>query len=126
MEATRKILGRLALSAAMIGFTVGAMAAPVAAKPRANTTTDGGGSCSATATTVGQSYAVVGTALGANRLVNLYITDPGGTQWGSVMTDATGRAQYSGVAGWAGSYSVKITDSGRKPATLAMCAFSVG
>ena len=125
MEAKRISLRRLAAASAVAAMAL-AMSAPAAeARPNATSTTTSG-SCSVTPNlaVVGQTYAVAGSRLGAGRIVNVLVTDSAGTQWGSVLTDSTGSMLYTGVAAVSGSYSVKVTDSGKKPATLASCAFS--
>ncbi|HTL87180.1 MAG TPA: hypothetical protein VL856_18500 [Acidimicrobiia bacterium] len=126
MEAKRISLRRLFPTAliALAALTVPASAA--SARPGTPTTTTGG-SCVVTPNPakVGGEYTVLGSRLGANRIVGVYVTDRAGTQVKTVMTDASGSIWSPGwVAAVSGSYSVKLTDSGRKPATLASCSFS--
>ena len=130
METRRRVLGtRITRTARTVAVLTGALGlvilAPAAAGARTVSAAPAG-SCVATPNPalVGSLYVVSGTGLGANRMVNVFVTDAKGTQWGSVMTGATGAATYSGVASVLGSYSVKITDTSRKLSPLAACAFS--
>jgi hypothetical protein len=123
MEAKRISFRRLFATAlvALATLTVPATAAHARA-----TSTTASGSCWATPNpvAVGQDYAVSGNRLGANRMVNVWVADAAGTQWGSKITNADGTVSVQFHASVLGTYSVKITDSGRKPATLATCSFS--
>jgi hypothetical protein len=125
MEAKRIALRRLVAASSLIAMIVAMGAGGADARPSGSTTTTSG-SCSVTPNpaAVGKTYTVLGSRLGAGRIVNVLVTDSAGTQWGSVQTDSTGSMQYVGVAAVSGGYSVKVTDSGRKAATLASCAFS--
>jgi hypothetical protein len=97
--------------------------APTAAQARATSGT-ASGSCSVAPNpvAVGSTYTVSGAHLPAGQIVSLTITDPKGTQWGSVRTTSTGTLIYSGQASNAGSYSVRIT-GGSKGSLLATCGF---
>lgn len=120
-DVRRKLGVFVCVAALVLGAT-----APAGAKPTASGSTAAtAGSCSVTPNPakVGGTYTVTGTKLGANRIVNVFVTDPKGTQWGSVMSDAYGTAKYVGVASVAGSYSVTIRDNSRKSLLLASCGF---
>ena len=109
------------IAAAAIGSV---FVAPVGAQARGTAGT-ASGSCSEAPNpvAVGSTYTVSGSHLPAGQIVNVTVTDPAGTQWGSVRTTSTGTLTYAGVASVVGSYSVRITDSSRKANLLASCAF---
>ena len=108
------------IAAASIGSLVIAPGTALA-RPTAGTAS---GTCSEAPNpvAVGGIYTVSGAHLPAGQIVSLTITDPKGTQWGSVRTTSTGTLTYAGQASVAGSYSVRIT-GGSKGSLLATCGF---
>jgi hypothetical protein len=127
--AGKRLLGRTGrrlvcvIAAAAIGSVV---IAPTAARARPSAGAGtASGTCSVTPNPVAvlATYTVSGSHLPAGQIVSVTITDPAGTQWGSVRTTSTGTLTYAGQASVAGSYSVRIT-GGTKGSLLATCGFS--
>jgi hypothetical protein len=119
---SRHLVVRWGAAAAAV-LAVAGLASPASAARR-----PGGaqGSCSVSGpVTQYGSYTVVGSGLPASTVVNVYVSDSGGTQWSSTTTSSSGTMSVSGYASYTGTYSVSVTSSGRKPSTLATCSFAV-
>ena len=112
-------LACLLAAASMAGLVI----APAPAQARAASGT-ASGTCSEAPNpvAVGSTYTVSGSHLPAGQIVSVTVTDPAGSQWGSVRTTSTGTLTYAGVAAVAGSYTVRIT-GGSKGNLLATCGF---
>jgi hypothetical protein len=119
-HATRGVL----VAVLVIGLTTGTA---VARKPVPGGGT-GSGSCWATPNpvAVGANYTLTGTGLGAYAIVNVLISDSGGTTSFNLQADGSGRTAVTWHSYWRGTSSVRFQQSTRNGyATVASCAFSV-
>lgn len=73
---------------------------------------------------VGGDFAVAGSGLPSNVLVNVWVTDSVGTQWTSAETSAAGEMSVPGHASYSGAYAVRITSGGTRSTALATCSFA--
>ncbi len=118
-----------AIQASLIAVLVVGLAAGtvVARKPVPGGGT-GSGSCWATPNpvSVGANYTLTGTGLGAYAIVNVLISDSGGTTSFNLQADGSGRTAVTWHSYWRGTSSVRfLKSSGRGTTTVASCAFSV-
>ncbi len=97
-----------------------------AAKPGSSSSASG--SCSATPNpvAVGANYTLTGTGLGANAIVNVLISDSGGTTSWNLQADASGTAKVTWHSYWTGTSNVVFQKSGRHGySVVASCSFQV-
>lgn len=124
----RRFLGGVALAALLLG---GSPTGALAGKPGGGGSTGGSsGTCSVTPNpvAVGADYTVKGSNLGANRYVNVNVSDAVGTTTFFAQTDGAGSVTVVWHAYRSGTSTVKITDNSTKRTSgtvLASCSFQV-
>lgn len=107
------------------GLAVPAFAAKGASGGK-NTSPTGSCSVNPNPVAVGADYTLTGTGLGANALVNVLITDSGGTTSWNLQADSAGTASVVWHSYWSGTSNVKFNESARHGSvTVASCAFQV-
>jgi hypothetical protein len=97
-----------------------------AGKPSGGGTTGGSCSVNPNPVAVGSDYDLTGRNLGAGAIVNVLISDSGGTTSWNLQADASGTASVTWHSYWTGTSSVKFLKSARHGSTtVASCTFAV-
>ena len=115
------------LAAGMLSAAVLTAGPALAGKPPPSGGGGGNASCQVSPNPValGAGYTVLGSGLTPGGMVNVLVSNSGGSNWWSAQADTGGRIAVPAYANWRGANTVKITTGGRRPSTLATCSFSV-
>jgi hypothetical protein len=95
-------------------------------KPGGSGSTSGSCSVNPSPVAVGADYTLTGTGLGAGTLVNVLISDSGGTTSWNLQADSSGVAAVTWHSYWSGTSNVVFNVAAHHGwTTVASCSFSV-